>query len=364
MSTKAVLKALQLDYFQSHKDTIIEFHEMLNVIVGTSNYGKSSIVRAIRWIVENQPHSDWLSWFAGRGQECSSAMEFSDEAWVLRMRKGAENTYAHSNAPDDPLHGFRKDVPPQVQEVLQMDSRNIKSQHDPYFMFQETPGEVARMLNRVVGNDDINKFFKRVDSIIDTSQREKNRVETDIKTKQEKLASLKWLDKALERVHKIEALNTQITECKNKRHRLETLLSDISDQQSVKKQCIEFLEIEPRVKKIKNLLDEKATITQKRIRLDALTKAVNSDTEYVQAAKSFIDGIQPICNKINALFTQLQDTRSKRQDLEKIVNDIATAKTSSQKLSQQLKKQNSDYIVLMKSAKICPWCHHSTKDMK
>jgi exonuclease SbcC len=42
--------------FQSHKNTNIDFQRNgVNVIVGTSDQGKSAILRAILWAVNNRP---------------------------------------------------------------------------------------------------------------------------------------------------------------------------------------------------------------------------------------------------------------------------------------------------------------------
>ena len=41
--------------FQIHKKTSIEFVSGVNIISGTSDNGKSSLIRAMRWVIENRP---------------------------------------------------------------------------------------------------------------------------------------------------------------------------------------------------------------------------------------------------------------------------------------------------------------------
>ena len=49
------IKKLDLINFQSHKFTSLELADGLNVIVGPSDNGKTSILRAIRWVLFNEP---------------------------------------------------------------------------------------------------------------------------------------------------------------------------------------------------------------------------------------------------------------------------------------------------------------------
>ncbi|WP_035425703.1 AAA family ATPase, partial [Halalkalibacterium ligniniphilum] len=49
------INTVRLENFQSHLDTSIDFSTGLNVIVGQSDSGKTSILRAIRWVLYNQP---------------------------------------------------------------------------------------------------------------------------------------------------------------------------------------------------------------------------------------------------------------------------------------------------------------------
>jgi exonuclease SbcC len=46
---------IEITNFHSHKSTKIDFSKNLNVIIGESRQGKTSILRAIRWVLENKP---------------------------------------------------------------------------------------------------------------------------------------------------------------------------------------------------------------------------------------------------------------------------------------------------------------------
>lgn len=79
------IKKIILQNFQSHKYTVIELDEELNVIVGPSDSGKSAIIRALKWVLYNEPAGDF---FIREGErEASVTLEFSDNIKVKRFRK-------------------------------------------------------------------------------------------------------------------------------------------------------------------------------------------------------------------------------------------------------------------------------------
>ena len=50
-----MIEELWIKNFQSHKDTKIRFGKNLNVIIGSSDSGKTAILRALRWLIYGRP---------------------------------------------------------------------------------------------------------------------------------------------------------------------------------------------------------------------------------------------------------------------------------------------------------------------
>ena len=80
MCSSDLIEAIEITNFQSHANTVLEFHEGVNVIKGTSGHGKSAIIRALEWLLTNTYYGDAKSWFADKsrseerrvGKECKS----------------------------------------------------------------------------------------------------------------------------------------------------------------------------------------------------------------------------------------------------------------------------------------------------
>jgi DNA repair exonuclease SbcCD ATPase subunit len=53
-----MIKRIEIKNFQAHKNTEIDFDPGVNVISGASDAGKSSIFRALLWVITNRPSGD------------------------------------------------------------------------------------------------------------------------------------------------------------------------------------------------------------------------------------------------------------------------------------------------------------------
>ena len=61
-----MIKKIQIQNFQSHKETTLKLDPGVNIIVGTTDSGKTSILRALRWVIWNRPSGDdFRSWWGG-----------------------------------------------------------------------------------------------------------------------------------------------------------------------------------------------------------------------------------------------------------------------------------------------------------
>ena len=83
-----------------------------------------------------------------------------------RRRGEKENNYEYDSGKSaGTLEALRGDVPTEIQHLVNMADYNIQSQHDRYFLLENTSGEVARMLNDLVGLDVIDRTVAKIEKI-------------------------------------------------------------------------------------------------------------------------------------------------------------------------------------------------------
>lgn len=121
------IKRVILENFQSHKYSIVDFNEGLNVIVGPSDSGKSAIIRGIKWALYNEPSGDY---FIREGStECSVTLEFNDNVILKRYRSKYKNTYilTDRDGKEIKFEGFGSSVPQEIIETVGIKKINLDS---------------------------------------------------------------------------------------------------------------------------------------------------------------------------------------------------------------------------------------------
>lgn len=140
-----MFESLHIIDFQAHAKTKVTFDPRITTIVGASDVGKSSIIRALRWVCLNKPGGDS---FIREGQDTTTVILTVDGKRVRRQRGKGKNLYQLET--EDELVSFRDDVPPEIKKLLNVSDINVQQQHDAPFWFSETTGEVSRQLNQIV----------------------------------------------------------------------------------------------------------------------------------------------------------------------------------------------------------------------
>ena len=141
-----MIKSLKLVNFQSHTDSFLEFSEGVNVIVGSTDSGKSAIMRSIFWLNENRPLGidsvkNWKS------KEDVLVELVNEENTVIRT-KGKTDAYQLSGI-KDPFMAFGQSVPEEIKKALNLQNINYQKQIDAPFLFSNSPGYVAEHFNKM-----------------------------------------------------------------------------------------------------------------------------------------------------------------------------------------------------------------------
>lgn len=139
-----MLERLQVTDFQRHEKMRVKFDVRTTTITGPSDAGKSSLLRAVRWLAFNRPLGDG---FIRHGQESCSVKLWVDGRKIERRKSKRENVYLIDGKE---LKAVGTDVPEEVARLLNLTADNWQGQHDPPFWFSLTAGEVAKRLNSVV----------------------------------------------------------------------------------------------------------------------------------------------------------------------------------------------------------------------
>lgn len=159
-----MIYSLEINNFQSHKYSRLEFSEGVNVIVGTSDSGKTAVLRALRWVVNNRPSgNDFRSTWGGE----TSVQLVTDDGIVIRNKDKAEKySIGVAGKKDIEFKAFGTNVPQEVSDVLNISEINLQGQMDAPFLLSKSAGEVATHFNKIARLDKIDTATANVNSWI------------------------------------------------------------------------------------------------------------------------------------------------------------------------------------------------------
>lgn len=148
-----MLEKLVLQSFQAHRKLVITFDPHLTTIVGNSDVGKSTVIRALRWLCTNQiePNAEAaIHW----DYEGTRVRLIVDGHSITRSRIKGDNRYTLDGAV---FKAFGASVPDRISDLLNIGDENFQQQLDQHFWFADTPGQVSKALNRIVNLEVIDR---------------------------------------------------------------------------------------------------------------------------------------------------------------------------------------------------------------
>lgn len=320
------IKKIILQNFQSHKYSELEFSNSLNIIVGASDSGKTSILRAIKWVLYNEPLGDY---FIRKGsEEVSVTLVFNDETEVTRYRGKSKNQYILTiNGESSIYEGFGSSVPEEIiiatgikkinLDQNQSRSINLSEQLDGPFLLSEKGSTKAASIGRLVGANIIDDALKDTLSDIRRLKLKKSDYIGQNEGLKEEIKTFTYLDELQE---KLEKLKVYLDKLKYFEERKTRLLKLKESYNYIHKEIQYY---ENRLLKLDNIDLSNKFIVDIEDKLPLLRKAINYKSK-LKTIKSSLDiniKTHDSLKDINNVSTSIIEIEYKIKKLEKI-NDL------------------------------------------
>ena len=328
-----MITKIEIKNFQSHKNTVLEFDKGVNVICGESDNGKSAVIRAIRWVVENQPqgtekiNSNWNEDF----KEPLSVKLYTEKGYVERIRDKKRNGYniCKNGEKEIVLDAIGKGVPKEVTDFLNVSDVNFQFQLDPPYLLTKSAGEASKYLNEIVHLDSIDKIMSIADSDKRQLSSEQKIVESDIKKLEEELKNTEWIDEAERLYTRVSKYDEHISSSNDE---LIGLNERISEHESLK--IVDLTKQKELVEKIES------------ISVPDISELDEDIKEYEESAAKIIDLSKPekLIERIESISVP---------DISELDEDIKEYKLRNEEILK-LNKEREELKARMPA--ICPYC--------
>jgi DNA repair exonuclease SbcCD ATPase subunit len=272
-----MLQRITLTNFQSHVKSVLDFHEGLNVIVGTSDSGKTAIIRALVWAAFNKPNGYA---FITHGQKAAEVELQFDDACVVRRRTKTVNACRVNGVE---LSAIGQKIIPEVQEVTRLEDVNVQLQMDAPYLLSLSAPEVARRLNQVANLEEIDAAIKAINAMYREASTKATGLEASLKSIDEELDGIGDLDEMEKRWGKIEKLDAEVIALRLDVDLMESQLSEFIYQS-------EELEQYEDLPAASNLVSEAREVEDAQREVDTLEAELD---EYVALQSEYVDaGLQ------------------------------------------------------------------------
>lgn len=342
-----MIKSIQIQGFQSHEDSFLELNSHVNILVGSSDSGKTAILRALLWCIQNKPGG--FSFCSHWGDSTKVQIEI-DNHIITRFRNKNTNQYLLDNLK---FNAIGTEVPKEIQDILNIKNVNINLQLDPPFLLSETPGAVASHFNRIAKLDKIDTGLQNINSWIRT-------LTTDIKYKMEQKESLtneltqfEYLEKFEIDLEVLEEMEKkQIQWNKNYQQLASIIVKTKTIVVNIKAKS-QLLSLEPLLDNIFKLKEQKLSLEKDWNKIDGLLDRIEYVRSEIETQQDLFSIEKPVLSLLE-LYEERKTLENERKGLFKALSSIRSTEIAIAKAKAKFEALYKEYDEVFPDK--CPLC--------
>lgn len=359
-----MITEVEIKNFQSHEETKLEFDPGVNIIVGTSDHGKSSILRALRWVIFNKPiGSGFRSHWGGP----TSVKVRTDEGNFVTRTKSESDSYTTTVSGDGTIEykAMGGSVPEEVNQLLNIREVNFQRQIDGAFLLSKTPGAVANHFNKVAKFDEIDTSQQNIDKSIRELKSKIKHKEEDLKNKKEEIKQFDYLEEVETKLELLEQEESRLLNLRKRKIKLENLISLYESKKAELEELNQIISIEGALNRVLDLVQQRDDLIKKYKKLDMSIITIQHIKRRIKKLSAVISLEEPVLNVIQ-LYNKREVLDTKRIRLKEAIFKLLSTQVSLKKAKgsfQQLSKEYNEQF-----PDICPLCGlhvpHNHKEFK
>lgn len=340
MKKSGFLKRLRIRGFRSHKDTQIEFHPGVNVILGDPQSGKTNIIQALLWLARNRPKGyKFHSYFT----DSSTRVSLSLEDHVVSLEKSGESSASY-RLDKERFKTVGFSVPDKITNLLNLGDLGIQKQLDPPFLITSSSGKVARAINEATKLEPVDGWASELTRRKNRADHEAVLLKKEVKEIKVSLKRYSTLDKTEKAISELEDLDRGLKGSQKQFFTLDRELVAIEVAEKAINGLKKFLSAEKYVVRAEEV-DEEIELLVDEERL--LCRVVDIDKKLLILMEVF-GGLKELISVV-----EVEEERDRLLD---VVHRIETIGGEMTTWLYDLKVCRSEYISELERAGKCPVC--------
>lgn len=306
-----MIQKIYIQNFRSWKKSEISLAAGINVLVGNSGQGKSNIIRALDWVINNRPSGDsFRSNWAKDSDPTIVRIVLDNGGVVERCKSKSDNFYAiECDENREELRAFGTGVPEEVSNMLRIEDINTQFQLDPPFLLGMNSGQVARYLNEIANLGVIDRSFAGVNKLRIAANNDLKYAREDLERIELEIQEFNYLNGAERELERIERIAAIIEEKQIDIEEIEHLVSSIEEKK----------------------------------------KQLNG---YPKNPKVLIQKANKVIQEVKEMERRVEETNQERYALSLIIGDIETTEKGIKSRTNQISRLNAELKELI--PKECP----------
>jgi len=348
------LSELTVEAFGLHIKKVVKFTKGLNIIVGESEEGKSTLIRALYLLIENSPRGGeklYQSWLTDK----KLSIQLKDDAGNTVKR--TKNKYYLNNG--KPLKAFGTSVPDPVKELFNFKEINWQKQNDVHYLLFSTGGSAGKLLNSATGMGDQEII---IDSIKQKLSHSKSEIKRHKKNNEVHLKTIERLKNIVRYKLKAEGiiyLEKEVSELEIKTSRLENILVQLELIEEIKMKYKRISRFDDNIKTIVRDLEETNDFDESIEKLESILIKIKK----IKIIDPNI--IISLLNSLHAIHSknlELSSLKLKSKLLKKCLDQIKEAQTVQKTTEKSILIQEAEINEAFIQLGYCPLCNRKVKD--
>ncbi len=336
-----MFEKLKIQNFQSHKDTEFDFVPGINIIIGTSDSGKSAVFRALKWLMYNRPVGDaFCSYWSDKQARVELQL---DDYTIVREREKNKQLYELDSLA---FTAFKTEVPEEIVQALNMGEVNFQQQFDRPFLLDISSGEVAQYFNKIAHLENIDKALKLLHSKERTAKQNIERYTEDKEKSEQELEKYDDLDVIDRQLSICEKIDSYLSVVANEIENISSIILQVGQLQ-------EQLSFENVVNSLLEEIKEIITYETEKEQFASLLEPYYAVVEQIEELKDvdacsvLLDEMIGVAQGVREVTTVITQIESDKNSLSSVKETILSVTGEISKLEEKLKEEMPS---------ICPLC--------